>query len=107
MLSNDDFNAIISSIRETIGDENSALISDNLTTLIANQTASTDNIATLQDENKKMKARNEELLLANGKLFQKLGSPLSESHQEEIVKDEPEEKILDINDVINEKGEII
>ena len=52
----------------------------------------------------KVKATNEELLITNGRLFQKIG--FEEEKVEEAVEEADEEEV-DIEDIIDEKGDII
>lgn len=107
MLNNEEFNTIVDQLREKLPEENRALISDELTTIMANQTSGSSRINELEAEVKKLNEKNEELLLTNGKLFQKLGTPLTEKIEDEIIPQEKEEKLIDIKDVINEKGDIL
>lgn len=107
MLSNEQFNAIIEDIRNNVPGDSRALISDNLTTLMANQSASINSINEWEEKYNKEHSLNEELLLTNGKLFQKIGSQTTKP-EENIDPEKPkEEKIINITDVINEKGEMI
>lgn len=108
MLNNEEFNTIIDQLREKLPEDSRALISDELTTIMANQSSGYSRINELEGEVKKLNEKNEELLLTNGKLFQKLGTPLTEKIEDDpIPHEEKEEKLIDIKDIINEKGEIL
>ena len=54
----------------------------------------------------KVKATNEELLVTNGKLFQKIGFE-EEKAIEEAVDEASNEEEISIEDIIDEKGDII
>lgn len=94
-------------MRERLGEENSALISEDLLNVLSSYKVSLDKIAKLTAENEKLKADKEELLITNGKLFQKIGFE-KEEEAEEIEEDEEEKTTEEIiEELIDEKGEII
>lgn len=105
MLNTEQFNEVITNLRELLDETNRALISEPLTGLIANNSAYMTRVAELEKENRKLKEEREELLLTNGKLFQKVTQEKEEIKKEE--EPETKEEEIKVEDVINEKGEII
>ena len=103
----EELETLTNGMRERLGEENSALISEDLLNVLSSYKVSLDKIAELTAENEKLKADKEELLITNGKLFQKIGFE-KEEEAEEIVEDEEEKTTEEIiEELIDEKGEII
>ena len=106
MYSIDELKVLIDKIKEGLDETTSALISEDLLSIISNYQLALDKIAEVEEISKKLKEDNEELLKVNGRLFQKIGF-------EEDIKDEsaelPSEETeeVTVEDVIDEKGEII
>ena len=106
-MSYEELETLTNGMRERLGEENSALVSEDLLNVLSSYKASLDKIAELEEENNKLKADKEELLKTNGKLFQKIGFEKEEEAEE--IKDEAEEVSTEeiIEELIDEKGEII
>lgn len=106
MLSFDEFEALINKIKESLDETASALVSEDLLSIISNYKLGIDKLAELSDEVEKLKADKDELLKVNGKLFQQIGFDNEETSEvaEEIASEEEE---ITIEDVIDEKGELI
>ena len=106
-MSYEDLETLTSEIRERLGEESSALISEDLLNILSNYKSNLDRIVELEAENEKLKSDKEELLKTNGKLFQKIGFEKEEEAEE--VADESEEVSTEeiIEELIDEKGEII
>lgn len=106
MLSIDELKVLIDKIKEGLDETQSALISEDLLSIISNYQLAIDEIAKINEELGKLKADNEELLKVNGRLFQKIGF-------EEDIKDEsaelPSEEAeeITVEEVIDEKGDLI
>lgn len=106
MFSIDELKVLIDKIKEGLDETTSALISEDLLSIISNYQLALDKIAEVEEISKKLKEDNEELLKVNGRLFQKIGF-------EEDIKDEsaelPSEETeeVTVEDVIDEKGELI
>lgn len=106
MYSIDELKVLIDKIKEGLDETTSALISEDLLSIISNYQLALDKIAEVEEISKKLKEDNEELLKVNGRLFQKIGF-------EEDIKDEsaelPSEETeeVTVEDVIDEKGELI
>lgn len=104
----EELETLTNGIRERLGEENSALVSEDLLNVLSSYKASLEKIAELETENEKLKADKEELLKTNGKLFQKIGFE-KEKEAEEVKLENEEEKTTEeiIDELIDEKGEII
>lgn len=106
----DKFNETIDNIKEKVGEENSALISDDLISLMTEHKslAEQSNEQTKQIET--LKSEKDDLVNANAKLFRRLGfedehkTSFSEPYKTE---QNSEDKEIEIGDIINEKGELI
>ena len=103
----EELETLTNGMRERLGEENSALVSEDLLNVLSSYKGVLDKIAELTSENEKLKADKEELLKTNGKLFQKIGFEKEEEAEE--VTEEPEEVSTEeiIEDLIDKKGEII
>ena len=106
MLSFDEFEALINKIKESLDETASALVSEDLLSIISNYKLGIDKLTELSDEVEKLKADKDELLKVNGKLFQQIGFDKEETSE---TSEEPtsEEEEISVEDVIDEKGELI
>lgn len=103
----EELETLTNGMRERLGEENSALVSEDLLNVLSSYKASLEKIAELISENEKLKADKEELLKTNGKLFQKIGFE-KEEEAEEITEESEEVSTEEIiEELIDEKGEII
>ena len=106
MYSIDELKVLIDKIKEGLDETTSALISEDLLSIISNYQLALDKIAEVTAELDKVKVDNEELLKVNGRLFQKIGF-------EEDIKDESaelpseENEEITLEEVIDEKGDLI
>lgn len=106
MLSREDFETLINSIKEKLDETTQGLLAEDLLQVVSTYYLALDSISEMNDSLEKIKADNEELLKVNGKLFQKIGFDNEEEKSEEETI-EPEEEIVEIEEVIDEKGELI
>lgn len=107
MLSIEELKALIDKIKEGMDETQSALISEDLLSIVSNYQLASDRIKEIEEELEKLKADNEELLKVNGRLFQKIGFEEDiKDESAELPSEESEEEIT-VEDVIDEKGEII
>ena len=97
------FKDLISKIRTSIGDEASALNSEDFLGVISAYNNLYDESEKKTEEMNKLKSTNDELLKTNGKLFMQIGfnDPAPSSVDERLPK---EEKKLTIDEIIDEKG---
>lgn len=106
----DNFNKTIDAIKEKVGEDSSALISDELLSLM------TEHKATVEQNDKdaktieSLKTEKEELVSTNAKLFRRIGfednEPMTYITPQDNSKTQ-EDKAIKIEDIINDKGEII
>lgn len=106
MISKEEFEGLINALREKLDETTNALISDELLNIVSVYTTAYDEYESNKEETEKLKGEKDELLKVNGKLFQKIGFDKVEENENnsEEVKEEEE---LTVEDVIDEKGEMI
>lgn len=104
MLSYEELETLINSIKEKLDETTSALVSEDLLNIISNYKLGIDKIAELSSDIEKLQKDKDELLKVNGRLFQKVGFD-KEVEEEKI--EEPATEELKVEDVIDEKGELI
>lgn len=92
-------------IEETLGKENSAMISDTLGEIITGNTENMKAIAARDEEIKKLQDRNEKLVSANGALLQKVPMGFEKPTQKE-EKEESSPKIS-LKDAFDKNGNFI
>lgn len=100
-MKNEDYENLINGIRTKVGDEMSALIADDLTTLISDNSSMNNEIASKNSEIDKLKNDKENLIKANGNLFQQITMG-----EEKNKKEEPEEE-FSFYDMFDENGNFI
>lgn len=106
MANIDELKVLVDTIKEKLDETQGALVSEDLLSIVSNYQLLFDELTSIKEEVDKLKGDNEELLKVNGRLFQKIGF-------DEDIKDEsaelPSEEVEEtaIEEVINEKGEII
>ena len=104
MLTKEDFKNLITSIKDKLDDTTQALVSEELLNVLTNYNLAVDEIESKAQSVADLTKDNEELLKVNGKLFQKIGFEKDETETEE-PKSEDEE--IKLEEIINEKGEMI
>ena len=103
MITKEELETLINKIKESMDETASALASEDLLTIVSNYSTALDEITSLNEKLNSALADKEELLKANGKLFQKIG--FDEPKKEEPKEDGEEE--IKIEDIIDEKGDFI
>ena len=88
-------------IEETLGKENTAMISDTLGEVLTGNTENMKAIAERDEQIKKLQDRNEKLVSANGALLQKV--PMERSEDKSEQKKEAPKKI-NLKDAFDAKG---
>ncbi len=106
MISIDELKVLIDKIKEGLDETQSALISEDLLSIVSNYQLAIDELAKVNEELGKLKADNEELLKVNGRLFQKIGFEEDIKDESAELPSESEEEIT-LDEVIDEKGELI
>lgn len=104
MLNKEDFKNLITSIKEKLDDTTQALVSEEFLNVLTNYNLAIDEIDSKTKSISDLTKDNEELLKVNGKLFQKIGFEKDETETED-PKSEDEE--IKLEEIINEKGEMI
>jgi len=101
-MNKEGFNDLIGKIRTSIGEEASALNSEDFLGVISAYNNLYDDLEKANDTIAKQKITNDELLKTNGRLFQKIGfnDPEPTSVEDRI----PKEKKISIDEIIDEKG---
>ena len=106
MISIDELKVLIDKIKEGLDETQSALISEDLLSIVSNYQIAIDELSKVNEELGKLKADNEELLKVNGRLFQKIGFEEDIKDESAELPSENEEEIT-LEEVIDEKGELI
>lgn len=104
MLTKEEFKNLITSIKEKLDDTTQALVSEELLNVLTNYNLAVDEIESKAQSVANLTKDNEELLKVNGKLFQKIGFEKVETETEEPKSKDEEIKL---EEIINEKGEMI
>ena len=102
-----DYNDTINRIRENIGSELSATNSEDFLAITGSFNELHQNYDDLQKENEKLKEEKEELLKTNGKLFQKISFDKDVTFNDNKKEEQVKEEEIKLEDLINEKGDII
>ena len=103
MITKEELETLINKIKESMDETASALASEDLLTIVSNYNTALEEITSLNKKLNSALADKEELLKANGKLFQKIG--FDDPKKEESKEDSEEE--IKIEDIIDEKGDFI
>lgn len=107
MYSIDELKVLIDKIKEGLDETTSALISEDLLSIISNYQLALDEIAKVNEELNKLKVDNEELLKVNGRLFQKIGFEEDIKDESAELPSEEKENEITLEEVIDEKGDLI
>ena len=105
MLTKEEFEKLITSIKEKLDETVQALVSEDLLGVMSSYNNAIDEVASLGKKITKLETDKEDLLKVNGRLFQKIGFDKEETAEGEEKTDDVEK--LEIEDVIDEKGELI
>ena len=106
MLTKEDFEKFITDTREKLDEKSQALISEDMLGIMGNVNSLLTTLNDRDEEVNRLKKENDELLKVNGRLFQKIGFEKEEKKETLPINTEKEEKI-GINNLINEKGDMI
>lgn len=105
MMSYEELETLVNEIKDKVGETTGALISEDLLNIVSNYKLGIDEVSRLGEEVENLESEKDELLKVNGRLFQKVGFDKEEEEKEETSDDVSEE--LTVEDVIDEKGELI
>lgn len=106
MLSKEEFETLINNLREKLDETTSALVSEEILAALSAYNNGFDEYTKSMEEVEKLKGEKEELLKVNGKLYQKIGFDKEDTIEEKKDDVEDNEEIK-IEDVIDEKGDLI
>lgn len=107
MLSKEEFEKLVDNLRAKLDETTVALVSEELIALMSAYTTGFDEYSKSVEEVETLKGEKEELLKVNGKLYQRIGFD-EEKEEDKFNEDEsPESEEIKIEDVIDEKGELI
>lgn len=102
-MNKEEFETLINSVKEKVNETDSALISEDLLGIVGNYYSALDKIDEVQAKNEKLEKDNKDLIMANGRLFQKIGFQTEAKSFDVQEQDEDEE--IRLEDIIDEKGE--
>lgn len=100
-MKNEELEVITNSIKETLGEESTALIADSLGLLMSENTRVYNSIVAKDKEIDQLKEKNDRLVNANANLLQRV--PIAGNDPKEPVKEEPKKR-LSLEDCFDEKG---
>ena len=108
MMSYEELETLVNEIKDKLDETTGALISEDLLNIVSNYKLGIDEVSKLTEEVDTLKSEKDELLKVNGRLFQKVGFDKEEieKKEEEKTSDDGSEE-LTVEDVIDEKGELI
>ena len=105
MISKEEFETLINNLRDKLDETTVALVSEEILATISAYNNGFDEYTKSVEEVEKLKSEKEELLKVNGKLYQRIGFDREE--KEDNIEDKKDEEEIKIEDVIDEKGELI
>ena len=105
MISKEEFETLINNLRDKLDETTVALISEEILATISAYNNGFDEYTKSVEEVEKLKGEKEELLKVNGKLYQRIGFDREE--KEDNIEDKKDEEEIKIEDVIDEKGDLI
>ena len=107
MLSKEEFEKLINNLKDKLDETTSALVSEELLATLSAYNNGFDEYEKSVEEVEKLKGEKEELLKVNGKLYQRIGFDKEEEKEDDKFEDDDEKEEIKIEDVIDEKGDLI
>ena len=105
MISKEEFETLINNLRGKLDETTVALVSEEILATISAYNNGFDEYTKSVEEVEKLKGEKEELLKVNGKLYQRIG--FDKEEKQDNIEDGKDEEEIKIEDVIDEKGELI
>ena len=105
MISKEEFEKLINNLRDKLDETTVALVSEEILATISAYNNGFDEYEKSVEEVEKLKSEKEELLKVNGKLYQRIGFDREE--KDDNIEDKKDEEEIKIEDVIDEKGDLI
>lgn len=106
MISKEEFEKLINNLRDKLDETTNALVSEEILATLSAYNNGFDEYEKSTEKVEKLKGENEELLKVNGKLYQRIGFDKEEKEDDKFEDDDNKEEIK-IEDVIDEKGDLI
>ena len=107
MLSKEEFEKLINNLRDKLDETTNALVSEEILATISAYNNGFDEYTKSIEEVEKLKSEKEELLKVNGKLYQRIGFDKEDEKNDDKFEDDDEKEEIKIEDVIDEKGDLI
>lgn len=104
-MSKEELETLVNKIKDGLDETASALVSEDLLAIVSNYNLLLDSVAAKDEELAKLREEKEELLKVNGRLFQKIGFDKEEAEEE--AEEKPAEEEIKIEDIVDEKGDLI
>ena len=101
-MNSEELNTFLDSMKEKLGEENAALISDDLGNLITKNTEVFNTLNNKEKEITRLNDLNQKLVSANGSLLQQVGAGFEKSSHE--VEEDTPKKSFNFRDAFDEKG---
>lgn len=101
-MNSEELNTFLDSMKEKLGEENAALISDDLGNLITKNTEVFNTLNNKEKEITRLNDLNQKLVSANGSLLQQVGAGYESNNHERT--EEPPKKSFNFRDAFDEKG---
>lgn len=105
MLSKEEFEKLINNLRDKLDETTVALVSEEILATISAYNNGFDEYEKSVEEVEKLKGEKEELLKVNGKLYQRIG--FDKEKEDDKFEDDDDKEEIKIEDVIDEKGDLI
>ena len=107
MLSKEEFEKLVNNLRDKLDETTVALVSEELLATLSAYNNGFDEYEKSVEEVEKLKGEKEELLKVNGKLYQRIGFDKEEEKEDDKFEDDDDKEEIKIEDVIDEKGDLI
>lgn len=107
MLSKEEFEKLINNLKDKLDETTGALVSEEILAALSAYNNGFDEYEKSVEEVEKLKGEKEELLKVNGKLYQRIGFDKEEEKEDNKFEDDDEKEEIKIEDVIDEKGDLI
>lgn len=101
-MNSEELNNLLDSMKEKLGEENSALISDDLANLYTKNTEVFNTLSNKDKEIERLNGLNQKLVSANGSLLQQVS--MSIDNNSHATEDDPPKKSFNFRDAFDEKG---
>ena len=101
-MNSEELNTFLDSMKEKLGEENAALISDDLGNFITKNTEIVNTLTNKDNEIKRLNDLNQKLVSANGSLLQQVSAGFERNPREE--EEDTPKKSFNFKDAFDEKG---